>query len=236
MISSQSESRKWLGTPIRVDARPGHLWFPTLHSLGGEEVLCIAAVSADQPQGIWPASAYLSRDGGRTWQGVPEISRYALASVFIGPRDILLLPYELAPASPGDSRTATALGTRITLDNSGTVTAIPQPVQFAGLPRAVTNYPHGGLCMVTGSNVIGLAGGTLFTTLYGRFIGEKRYSLLGMVSYDHGCHWSYRAQVANAEDFSDTQEGPSESSIIIFPEGTLACIYRIGSGMGQNYH
>lgn len=219
-----------------VDERPGHLWFPTLHHLGENGLLCIAAISADHSQETWPAVAYLSRDGGFGWRKISEISRYALSSVPIGATETLLLPYELAPDSPGKHRTARALGTRVMVGVHGMITAFPQEVQFDGFPRDLAVSPHGGLCMVTGGNVIELPDGIWFTTLYGRFVGDEHYSLLGMVSHDDGGDWSFRAQLATGKDIPNTSEGPSESTTVLFPNETLVCIYRVGSGASQDYH
>ncbi|CAK0773295.1 putative Sialidase domain-containing protein [Gammaproteobacteria bacterium] len=224
-----------LETPLLVDERSRHLWFPTLHLLG-EEILCLAAVSADEPQGVWPVSAYLSRDAGRVWRQVPEIARYALSSVQIGPRETLLLPYELAPLASGNHRAAIATGTRVSLESSGVITAVSQEVRFDGFPREVASHPHGGLRMATGSNVVELADGALFTTLYGCFEGERRYSLLGMTSRDSGNSWSFRACLADGKNFPWVLEGPSEATTIILPDSKLVCIYRIDSGEGQDYH
>ncbi|CAK0777627.1 Sialidase domain-containing protein [Gammaproteobacteria bacterium] len=233
---AKTELKLCLGAPSRVDGRSGHLWFPTLHPLGGEGVLCIAAVTSDRPQGVWPAAAYWSRDSGSSWQKVPEVIHYALASILIKPGDLLLLPYELAPASCVDHCSATAQGTRLILKDSGTVTATPQQVQFDNFPRDIAIHSHGGLRMVTGGNVLGLADGSLFTTLYGRFIGEERYSLLGMVSHDNGYHWSFRAQLADGWDLPNSPEGPSESATITGTDGRLLCLYRVGSGAGRSYY
>ncbi len=225
-----------LGSPVRVDERPGHLWFPTLHAVGEEEVLCVAAITHDQPQGVWPAAAYLSRNGGRSWRWVPEITDYALASVRLGPRDLLLLPYALAPTSQYNYDSAFAIGTRVTLKGNGILTTACHTIRFHDLPREVDRYPHGGLRMVMGGNVVVLAEGTLWTNVYARCRGDQHYSLWGMVSRDNGCTWSFRGSVVQQGDLANTEEGPSESSTLLLPEGTLACVYRIGSGVGQEYH
>ena len=234
---TKNDLRDVLGVPVRIDERVGHLWFPTLHAFNEQDVLCIAAIGHDQSQGVWPAAAYWSRDGGRRWRWVAEISHYALASVLIGPRERLLLPYELVAApTQTDPWAAAALGTRVTLAHHGAFQISTHLIRFEHLPRAVAQYPQGGLRLVTGGTVVTLADGSLFMTLYGRFQGETQYSLLGVVSHDQGCTWSFRAQIANRRDLPHTEEGPSEASTIVLADGTLACLYRVGSGAGQDYY
>ncbi len=230
-----SELRDGLGVPVQVDERPGHLWFPALHAFNAEDVLCIAAISHDQSQGVWPAAAYLSRNGGRNWRWVPSISHYSLASVRLGPHELLLLPYELAPLPRPDQWIATAVATKAVFGVGGLLTTTFHTIQFNNLPREVARYPHGGLRLVTGGNVVPLADGTLFTTLYGRFVGEESYALLGVVSHDNGYTWSYRAEIANGQSLPHSTEGPSESCNVRLADGVLACLFRVGSGAGHDY-
>ena len=223
-----------LAAPVEVGRAKGHFWFPSLHSIQGKELFCEVVVAADRPQGKWPATLFLSQDGGATWRKVRDIDSYGPTSIVIGPRKILLMPYELWPLSPGDRRNATADGTIIQCGEDGAVELSTIPVRYLGFPRDLADYHAGELNLCTNGNILPLRDGTLLTTLYGTFAGDEKYVNFAVASDDGGFTWRFRSVVANWTDVPDLGAGPNESNTVRLSDGRIMCVYRVQSG--GEYH
>jgi len=217
-----------LDRPVEVDRGSGHFWFSTLHAVEGRDILCEVVTSDDRAQGKWPAVLCLSRDGGRSWTRITEIESYGPNSVRIGPRRLLLMPYELWPVSPGDKRDARAEGTVLRCSEDGVISAEPRAVQFLGFPRDLADYYEGELCLLTNGNILPLRDGRLLTTLYGKYAAEERYWNFAVTSDDGGFTWRYLSVVARPEGEGDVAEGPDESNTVRLADGRLLCVYRVG--------
>jgi hypothetical protein len=222
--------------PVLVGARSGHLWFPTLHPFTARDILCLGGISDDKAQGRWPGMLYLSRDGGASWAPAAEIPCCGPASVALGPKRRLLMPYELWPLTPGERRNLIAEGTVLEMKDGGAVTATPAPVRFLGFPADLADYHQGELTLLTNGNILPLRDGRLFTTLYGIYAGEERYRLLAVTSDDGGFTWRFHALVASWQDIPAGPEGPCESHSARLADGRLLCVYRVGSGRAYPYH
>jgi len=237
-----------LDAPALVGSRAGHLWFPNLHpfaarnAAGAQDILCLGAISDDKAQGRWPGMLYLSRDGGATWAPSREIGCCGPASVGLGPKRRLLMPYELWPLATGDRRNLVAEGTILTLHDDGAIGAAPAPVRFLGFPADLADYHQGELLLLTNGNILHwgedapLGDGRLFTTLYGTYAGEKLYRLFAVASADGGFTWRYHAEVASWEDTPGAPEGPCESHTARLADGRVLCVYRVGSGRAYPYY
>lgn len=225
-----------VGVPVEVGRASGHFWFSTLHPIEGRDVLCEVVTSADTAQGEWPAVLYLSRDAGASWTKALTTDCYGAHSVRIGARRLLLMPYETWPASPGNRRSAAADGTIITCGQDGSVTAERSPVRFLDFPRDLEEYYRGEFRLLTNGNILPLSDGTLFTTLYGRFVGDEKESCFAVTSDDGGFTWRFLSVAASYQDVPDATEGPDESNTVVLPDGRLMCVYRVGSGTDQRYH
>jgi len=245
-----------IGAPVLVGSREGHLWFPTLHPFERREagagpardILCLGAIADDKAQGSWPGALYLSRDGGASWAPAGEIACCGPASVALATQGALadhgapelgrrlLMPYELWPLAPGERRDLIAQGTVLALREDGALSAAPAPVRFGGFPADLADYHEGELLLLTNGNILPLADGRLFTTLYGVYAGEERYRLLAVTSADGGFTWRYHALVASWQDIPSGPEGPCESHTARLADGRLLCVYRVGSGRDYPYH
>jgi hypothetical protein len=225
-----------IDAPVLVGSRSGHLWFPTLHPFSAQDVLCLGGISDDKAQGRWPGALYLSRDGGSNWAPSTEIPCCGPASVALGPRRRLLMPYELWPLAQGERRNLVAEGTVLQLGDDGAVTATPAPVRYLGFPADLADYHEGELLLLTNGNILSLGDGRLFSTLYGVYAGDKLYRLFAVASADGGFTWRYHAQVASWEDIPSAPEGPCESHTARLADGRLLCVYRVGSGRAYLYH
>jgi hypothetical protein len=79
-------------------------------------------------------------------------------------------------------------------------------------------------------------GRNVLATLYGRFAGTTRYSLVVAESTD-GLAWTIRATVADETCKLAGAEGPCESALARLRDGRILCVFRMHSGMpyGQSY-
>lgn len=219
-----------VSAPVKVAEARGHFWFPTLHEIAGQDILCEVVVTEDKAQGKWPAVLCLSRDGGASWNRLPNTCSYGPSSLSLGPRKLLLMPYELWPLSAGDMRNAKADGFVITCSEDGAVTVEPKLVTFLGFPRDLAEYHEGEVCLLTNGNVLRLHDGRLFMTVYGKFAGDKTYTNFAVTSDDGGFTWRFRSIVASGKDAPEAREGPDESATIQLADGRLLCVFRVESG------
>jgi hypothetical protein len=215
-------------TPSLVGATKGHFWFPTLHPVGGDDILCLVVLSDDKAQGKWPAALHLSRDRGKTWRKVPNEVFYGPISRIAGPRQVLLMPYELWPVKPGDKRNAQADGTVLLCGSDGKISLETVTVQYLDFPRDLADYHVGELCLLTNGNILPLSAGRQFATVYGQYAGQKRYTNFAVASEDGGRTWRYCSVVAGCDDLPDAGEGPNESATVRLADGRLLCVYRTG--------
>jgi len=217
--------------PVLVGRARGHHWFPTLHPLGDQGLLCEVVTTDDRAQGKWPAVLYRSPDRGNSWSRAAEIDSYGPVSTPLGAREILLMPYELWPLAPGDRRNAQADGTLIAGEAEGPLSCVPTPVKYLGFPRDLADYHAGELYLLTNGNILPLRGGQLFTTVYGQFAGESKYTNFAVTSDDGGRTWRFLSVVADWRQVPEASEGPDESNTVRLADGRLLCVYRVGSGM-----
>lgn len=224
------------GAPAEVGRAPGHFWFSTLHPVEGDDILCLVIITEDKAQGEWPSLLYRSRDGGQSWVKACDIASYSAISTLLAPRKLLLMPYETWPLAPGEKRNARADGTIITCAADGSVTTERTPVRFLDWPRDLVDYNEDELTLHTNGNILPLRDGRLFSTLYGRFVGEELYRCQAATSEDGGMTWRYLAEVGSHEDVPGATEGPDESNTARLKDGRLMCVYRVGSGTDQRYH
>lgn len=217
--------------PVVVGRARGHHWFSTLHPLGKKGILCEVVITDDKAQGKWPAVLYLSRDQGSSWQRIAEIDSYGPVSRPLDDHRLLLMPYELWPLAPGDQRNAQADGTILTDHLDGTWSVATTSVRYLGFPRELADYNGDELYLLTNGNFLPLEAGQLFTTVYGQFSGESKYTNFAVSSDDGGRTWRYRSIVAGWSQVPEAREGPSESNTVRLADGRLMCVYRVGSGV-----
>lgn len=222
--------RVQVSAPVKVAESTGHFWFPTLHEVGGNDILCEVVVTEDKARGKWPAVLCLSRDGGASWNRLSNTCSYGPSSLPLGPRQLLLMPYELWPLSPGDRRNAKADGFVITCRDDGAVTVEPRMVRFLSFPRDLAEYHEGEVYLVTNGNVLPLRDGRLFMTVYGKFSGDKTYTNFAVTSHDAGFTWRFLSIVASGKDVPEAREGPDESATVQLADGRLMCAFRVESG------
>jgi hypothetical protein len=216
------------GPPAEVGRAAGHFWFPSLHAVQGNDLFCEANLTDDKPQGEWPAALCLSRDGGATWRRVRDLESCGPISVSLGPRKILIMPYETWPVSPGDKRNAKAKGTVVALSEAGAATAERVAMTFEGFPRDLAPYHVGEVYLLANGNILSLKNRALFTTLYGKFAGDTKDSCWAVSSTNQGLAWRFLATVANGAEIAGALEGANESSTCRLADGRLMTVCRTG--------
>jgi hypothetical protein len=220
-----------LDCPVEVGREAGHFWFPTIHPVKGRDLLCLAVTTDDKAQGKWPGVLSRSRDGGASWARARTIDSYGPNSLPLGQRRLLVMPYELWPVSPGDRRNARADGTVLSCPLKGALSAETAAVRFLDFPQDLADYHKGELCILTNGNILPIGDRLLFTTLYGRCVGDDRYTNFAVISEDGGFTWRFLSTVARPEGDADVAEGPDESNTVRLADGRLLCVYRVGSGL-----
>lgn len=119
----------------------------------------------------------------------------------------------------------------------------PQEVRVTGLPRSPKS--EGDACsgqvisagFSFNGQVIHLRGSnseTYLTTLYGRFQGDERYSLLFAASKD-GLNWSVRSILAGQECVLPGGEGPCEAALAYLKDGRVICVFRTDGSITNVY-
>ena len=214
------------GVPVEVGQDTGHFWFPSLHQVGDDALVCACIRSADVAQGKWPADLFVSHDAGGSWHPDQRIDSYGHTSV----RDAsstLMMPYEQWPQAPGDRQNGVAPGNVLTMVD-GALAVEPRDVWVCDFPRPLADYHEDELRLQHNGNILRLEDGSLLTTMYGKFDGEEGYNTFAVVSDDGGFAWTYRSTVAGPDAAPGAPEGPNESNTLRLDNGDLLCVYRVG--------
>lgn len=224
-----------LSPPVLVGRRKGYYWFPTLLALADGSLLVSAYDDLDAysstPMGLYSWSS----DGGRTWIETPVRAPFSECGVTLDSGDHLLLPYRLSPHPSGMVAAAAIvpLGRReiMVSEREVSVTGWPRPPQSQGDPTQ-GEVVTGGFSF--NGQVVRLTDGTYLTTLYGRFTGESRYSLVAAASED-GLSWSVRSVIAGPDCPLPGGEGPCEAALAQLGDGRLACVFRMDGNFANVY-
>jgi len=224
-----------LSKPRLVARSKGFLWFPTLHQFGPQRYVVVMSNYADEAREVPTALFAWSEDGGLTWSP-PESGRYSECAIAIDDARTILLPYYLRFDS--DSKLTGYYQTA----KPGTKQwqFMPEGLEVTGWPRKVSLLPPDlggarpewklGSFVFNGQSVRTKDGKLHLSTLYGRFAGTKRYSLVVAESAD-GLKWKIRSVVADENCKLAGNEGPCESALVRLKDGRLLCIYRLDSGV-----
>jgi len=214
-----------LSQPVLVARSKGHLWFPTLVPVGGNELLGILSdmpdVHTDRPTGLitW------SRDGGLTWSE-PRRGPYAdCAPLRLPNGDLLLLSNYLYSRADGDY-----IGCDRITRGARSAEALADGVAITNWPRPLRGGPHGLAGFGFTGQTVALSDGGCLATLYGHFEGAQRYSLVAAQSAD-GRHWSIRSVIADDKCALEGSEGPCEAALCRLEDGRLMCVFRNSSNV-----
>ncbi len=224
-----------LSRPRLVQRSKGYLWFPSLYHRGGDRWFAILSAYADQAQDVTPGVVTFSDDGGLTWSKPVEI-RYGEMTIARPDGSFLLLPYYLRLKSDD---LAVGKAQRIP-QRTNTIEDLKDPVEVSGWPRKIglLDAALGGpkpewklaSFVFNGQSLLAKDGKTYLATLYGRFTGTRRYSVVLAESAD-GLKWKIRSVVADETCKLLGNEGPCESAVVRLKDGRLLCVYRLDSAV-----
>lgn len=212
--------------PRCLGRQAGHYWFPAIHLLAPDALACLIPTVPDVGESRWSSRLLFSSDA-TAWKDLGEVP-YGSASCRLD-GELLVLPYEFWPDR--DRRDAISRGVSLHYQEGGKLAWAERDITVRGFPRAIADYVNGkAFLLASGDDVQTLTDGSLFTTLYGKLDGDRKYSLFAVVSLDGGLNWRYRATVATSRGMRGVQEGPSEAATVRLDDGSLLCIYRVDSG------
>jgi len=224
-----------LSKPRLVHRSKGFLWFPSMYHLGGERLFVVASTYADEARKVTPGVVLFSPDAGQTWSKPIENS-YGEMAIPRPDGSTLLLCYYLQLQSP-DRATGPAF--RIPKEKEQ-VEPLKDEVEVTGWPRKIgpldtdVGNPKAEWKLASfvfnGQSVLTKDGKTHLATLYGRFAGTKRYSLVLAESSD-GLKWKIRSVIADETCKLAGQEGPCESALVRLKDGQLVCVFRLHSAV-----
>ena len=217
--------RVHVGEPFVISKSTGHHWFPTLKQVRPEHLfvgIWAAADAAMSEQAIHTVGVWTC-DGGRTWgEPVSFRGKQAGGHSWIRRNDgtCVWLSYFTRTI---DEKTATCNVGRS--QDGRTYSWSEGKVTF---PQAVNAWKDGNSQMVFARSILQRSDGALLASMYGRFVGDKRYRSILVRSTDGGVNWQYFSTMAY--DPNADGEGLCEPSVIELAGGDLFCIMRIGSG------
>lgn len=214
--------RVTLSEPVVVRRTKRFGWFPSLlRQANGDLWACISPIG-DVEAPSSPLHLTRSTDQGLTWDEPRLIMDGGTNHVLQPDGSVVILPYYLRPRPGGMG----AWGNVIQPDGSLSGGA----VEVTGWPHPDKSFaPHLGISgfVFNGQSLTDKTGQHL-TTLYGRFEGDTRYTLLLAESAD-GFKWKIRSIIAGSDCALEGEEGPCESAICRLADGRLMCVFRNAS-------
>ncbi len=222
-----------LSRPRLVLRSQGFLWFPSMYHRADNRWFAILSTYADQAQDVTPGVITFSHDGGLNWSKPVAVS-YGEMAIFRTDGTTLLLPYYLRLKS---DTLATGKALRLAKDVQA-IEEIDEPVEVSGWPRKIglldadlgnpkAEWKLAGF-VFNGQSVLAQDGKTYLATLYGRFAGASRYSVVLAESPD-GLKWKIRSVIADETCKLRGREGPCESALVRLKDSRLLCVYRLDS-------
>jgi hypothetical protein len=215
--------------PILVGESAGRFWFPMFFETGNSQIVVGVSTTFDGPQALWPGTI-LASTSPSSWGSETTIDSLSSTYVQLGSDQILIMPYQILPLSASDKRNGSASGRVISFDVNGnySIDKTSTPVQFLSFPSDLESYNVVDLNFSVLGDVLPLKTGALFTTGFGTFVGDSKYTLMSFTSLDNGLTWNFQSIVGNWRDISnpDAIDGPSEATTIRLADGRLMTIFR----------
>ncbi len=214
-----------VGKPFVVSKSTGHHWFPTLNRVGPKHLFAgiWAAPDAAVPEheihqvGVW------TQDAGRTW-GEPVSFRGKQAGghswIRCADGTCVWLSYF--------TRTVNEKTVTCNVGRSEDGRSYSWSVGRVSFPQAVSPWNNGNAMMVFARSILQTSDGSLLASMYGRFVGDKRYRSVLVRSKDRGANWEYFSTIAYDPDVDG--EGLCEPCVVELAGGDLFSVMRVGSG------
>lgn len=216
--------RVTMSEPVLVRQSRRYCWFPTVFRMSNGDLWAVMSPIADSEAPTTPVLCSRSKDGGCTWDEPRLLMDAGTSFVALPDGRAVMLPYYMRPRPGGMGATCNVL------QPDGAIPWKRQSLTVTGWPRPDKSFdPEQGLSgFVFNGQTTMLAGEVHGATLYGRFVGDTRYSLLLAESSD-GFAWRIRATIAGSDCQLKGDEGPCESALCRVADGRLMCIFRNSS-------
>jgi hypothetical protein len=215
-----------ISEPLVIARSHDRLWFPTITRMDGGKLMVLMSTEPDvvgEPPGkllTW------SNDNGSTWS--KPVSQPLLrggGAVQLPDGRWIILPFSLTVHKDG----SVASPYPMILPDKEEVRLDEGELTVTGWPRPMPEHAVGTMADFRfNRQAIPLPGGGYVGTMYGRFKGDSRASLLCVHSAD-GLHWTIRGIVAGAACKLPGREGPNEAAICRLKDGRLMSIFRLDS-------
>lgn len=217
--------RVQIGKPFVISKSTSHHWFPTLKQISQKHLfvgIWAAADAAMVEKGVHTVGVW-TQDGGRTWgEPVSFRGKEAGGHSWIQRNDgtCLWLSYFTRRT---DEKTATC-----NVGHSKDGRTYSWSMGKLTFPQAVNNWKDGNAQMVFARSILQMPDGSLLASMYGRFVGDKRYRSILVRSTDGGTNWQHFSTMAY--DPNVVGEGLCEPCVVRLADGDLFCIMRSSSG------
>ncbi len=223
-----------LSEPVLVGRRKGYFWFPNLWLMPNGDLLSTISPLPDIHLSGVPYLVTWSQDGGLSWSEPHVCCDGGQTLLHLHDGGSILLPYQLRPRPQG------AIGAPHNHFPAGqrVFGYVASGVQITGMPAPIPAI-QSGLDVVTftfNGQTLWLDDGTYLATIYGKFEGDERDSIVAVESKD-GINWAVRSVIADAACPVPGDGGPSESAICRMPDGRIMCVFRVESRkpLGQTW-
>jgi hypothetical protein len=217
--------------PVCVARSKGFLWFPTIARVGQQRLVAMMSNKADAHTNEQTGAVAWSTDGGLSWSA-PEPAPIYSECPLETKAGLVLLPNYLFQTREkvigGRYLHCPAGGSGLRIANVPlTVAGWPRPLDPPGVayqqPQLkMMGFLFNGQCVTSKD-------GRYLATLYGRFKGVTRYSLVIAESRD-GEAWRVVSTVADETCKLPGKEGPCESAMSRLKDGRIMCVFRMESG------
>lgn len=215
--------RVTLSAPVCVGRSRDYFWFPQLVRRGNGDLLALISPYADEHRKDPPGLCAWSTDDGLSWSEPVEYRPISCSQVHRSSGELLLLPYYMKPLPDGMGAAANLIP-----EGRREIQPLPDAVRVTNWPKPDLSYSTDlGLAgFVFNGQVVGTRDGGYLATLYGRFEGDTRYTLVAAASQD-GLEWNIRSVIAGADCALEGREGPSESAACRLADGRILCVFRL---------
>jgi hypothetical protein len=215
-----------LSEPILIGRSKGYLWFPTMARLSNGDLVAGMSTEPDESTDKPTSRRLWSTDGGLSWGHLQDSPFGSDSSITLDSGDQLFLPYNLSPLPGGGMKGPYAICRRgehsLRIFPEGlTVTGWPMPDHSDAADKDLSGFVFDG-------QALRLKGGKLLATLYGCFVGQKRYSSVAAESAD-GLQWTIRGIIAGHGCALAGREGPCEPATCRLADGRLMSVFRMGA-------
>jgi hypothetical protein len=218
-----------ISEPVLITRNKQRRWFPTITRFDDGKLMAIMSAEADVV-GVKPGKLVSwSTDGGLTWSApVDQPAIHGGGTLRFPDGQWTVLPFNLIRKDDG------SIGSPFPVISplKETIQEAQGEITVGGWPRPLPDHDGKRGMSPFGFNrqAMQISDGTYLATIYGRFKGTKRLTLLLAESRD-AKQWKIRGIIADDQCKLPGREGPNEAAICRLKDGRLMCVFRLDSGV-----